>query len=253
MRLGMIVTTSAVAAGLILLGGCSSSSSSSSSSDGTTASPTITVDLVRDYIVVDSDMKLTLGTPCVINDVSGKRFLHDYAYDSGFDTRIMSYSADGSGEVRLSPTMDNGYKTDIVALVTWSVDSDGKLIALGSTGNSKIVMTPINDTSWPSSEMLIEYNDLTQPDTNSTAIRYPASFDPATDFDSAVEYANDCASCHGVTVPGDLTGFTADTLEVRMIRIKDDSDLTGKASMDDLLDVYTVGELRLLAEYITAP
>jgi len=250
MRLGMIVTTSVVAAGLILLGGCSSSSSSD---DGTTSSPTITVDLMRDYIVVDSDVKLTLGTPLVFDDMAGKRFLHDYAYDSGFDTRIMSYSADGSGEVRLAPTMDNSYNTNIVALVTWSIDTDGKLIALATSGSAKIVMTPINDTSWPSSEMLIEYNDLTQPDTNSTVIRYPASFNPTTDFDSAVEYANDCASCHGATVPGDLTGFTADTLEVRMIQIKDDSDLTGNAGMDDLLDVYTVGELRLLAEYIMAP
>ena len=238
------ILTGAILYWFILFGVCGCSSGG-----GSLKSTTITVDLVENYAVVQNDVKLKLGTPLVADDLAAdNRFLFDVNFpnDSGLNTTIITLNTDRNGTARAAPSADNGYDTNATTLLTWDVDTKGQLtLVVGSGADTRdVLMIPISDAAYSSSNVLAEINDSIGVET-----RYPSALVPTADFNASAAYANHCANCHGV-VP-DLTYFTADTLEVRMIQIKDRS-ATVNVRMQSELDGYNAGELRLLSEYIVS-
>ncbi len=247
MGLKYMTAISAAVCGVFLLNGCGTASSGG----GTVllTSGKVLVDLIEDYMVVRQDEVLTLGTGMVTSEIGGKRYFLDYTSDNGLDTTIITLDANGNGSARNAPSAGNSYDTNETVLLTWGVDTDGNLTAVVEAGSDTLdlLITPIEDPDWPSENILTEVYNRTVGDVET---RYPALWSATNSFDAAAIYTANCAGCHDGSPGNVLDGEAADVMEVSMIRIKDDSVLTGNTTMNVSLDGYTVGQIRLLAEHI---
>ena len=257
MQFKTTMSFSSIFLALVLLSACGGETAAEKSSktddptvfDPTITGSTVTVDLTEDY-TFERTVTLALGAPLTKSDFSDKKFFLDYPNDDGFDTSIITFNDDNiSGVVRNAPSADNTYTAETLTL-TWSIRADGNLTGvMTGTDTFDILIHPLNDASWSSQNMLVKVTDQVP----NVKTHYPAKLVETTTFNPAATYAS-CATtkCHGATATNNFTVKTADYLEVNSIKIKDDSETTSNSTMNNVFDNLTVGQIRLLSEYIAS-
>ena len=255
MQFKTIMSFSSIFLGLVLLSACGGEtaaelSSSTDTTTDTTTGGTVTIDLIEDY-VFERTVTLTLsGTALTNTDFSDKKFFLDYPNDDGFYTSIITFNDDNaSGVVRNAPSADNAYTAETLTL-TWSIRADGNLTGvMTGTETFDVLINPLNDTAWPNQNVLVEVTDQVP----LVKIHYPAKLVETTTFNPAGTWgSSDSTNCHGPTATNNFTVKTADYLEENSIKIKNDSKTTGNSTMDNVFDNLTVGQIRLLSEYIAS-